>query len=572
MENPVIGYMYKYEDIFARFNFSYASGKVIHDTATGKLYKLNVAYTANTVASDAAFTTWLNNTTNATPTYSTGGTVDYNAGTAYSANDTIKDPATGDIYKCIAAAPAGTPLSNTTNFQKITQGNQSYNASTDTPAVVSIPNGTELFVETAGTQTIGGVSYDLNKGDLIKKSNAGTYSIIRSDSGNTHIEKSANYTLTVVDLPESEIVVLHNTNTTSSIDFTLPAGFTTDVIPSYVDSTGTIITLNAGESLAVRNMLGNNIEIIGDGYGNSGATIVPIPATTAEALAGADNSKFITPATLDDVLTDVSSQATVAKFGTTRYSTDAGALAKSATDKVITASNLAALTATAADMSAGTDDVKFTTSKQVKAAITAAAGSGSAKFQYFTSNGTFTVPAGVTTVYITAMGGGGGGSSGLNTTGGVTSVGSGGGSGDFICKQPVSVSQGSLINVVIGLGGIGGVGDPGTSTSSIHGGSGGQATIFGSYISCGGGGGAPTNSRSAGSAGGSGGSRGSSGGKDSGGLCLGGKGGGAFGGAGGGTGFNNGENACMNMGGGGGGGNNLGSGGNGASGFLLIEW
>ena len=185
MENPVIGYMYKYEDIFARFNFSYASGKVIHDTATGKLYKLNVAYTANTVTSDAAFTTWLNNTTNATPTYSTGGTSDYNAGTAYSANDTIKDPATGDIYKCIVAAPAGTPLSNTTNFQKITQGNQAYNATTNIPVVAGIPNGTELFVETAGTQTIGGVSYYLNKGDLIKKSNAGTYSVIRSDDGNS---------------------------------------------------------------------------------------------------------------------------------------------------------------------------------------------------------------------------------------------------------------------------------------------------------------------------------------------------------------------------------------------------
>ena len=69
--------------------------------------------------------------------------------------------------------------------------------------------------------------------------------------------------------------------------------------------------------------------------------------------------------------------------------------------------------------------------------------------QKFTSSDTFTVPAGVTTVYVTGSGGGGGGGSG----GGGGNSGGGGGGAEATTTQPVTVTPGSAITVTIGAGG-----------------------------------------------------------------------------------------------------------------------
>lgn len=220
------------------------------------------------------------------------GIKSYDSLKPFNATDTLRDPATGDIYKCISAAPVGTPLSNTTNFQKITQGNQAYNASTNSPAVASIPNGTELFVETAGTQTIGGVVYDLNKGDLIKKSNAGTYSVIRGQISVMHIEKNTNYSLTVANIPEDTIIGLHNTHATNDIQFALPAGVTTDTLPDYVNTLGTIITVNAGSVVYVRSGVGNKVELLGSDITGSGSGIAKTQKTVGANTTLTSTEKF----------------------------------------------------------------------------------------------------------------------------------------------------------------------------------------------------------------------------------------------------------------------------------------
>lgn len=96
--------------------------------------------------------------------------------------------------------------------------------------------------------------------------------------------------------------------------------------------------------------------------------------------------------------------------------------------------------------------------------------------QKFTANGTFTPPAGVTTVWVTAGGGGGG-------LGGGFPFGPGGpgGDGGGVFKKHVAVVPLTPYAVVIGAGGIGsGVGT---------GGSGGATTFGGALVSCPGGGG-----------------------------------------------------------------------------------
>jgi len=66
--------------------------------------------------------------------------------------------------------------------------------------------------------------------------------------------------------------------------------------------------------------------------------------------------------------------------------------------------------------------------------------------QVFTGSGNFTVPAGVTTVYVTGIGGGGPGGSSTSSLG---SDGGGGGSGDQCYRTPVTVTPGQVLAVTV---------------------------------------------------------------------------------------------------------------------------
>jgi hypothetical protein len=178
--------------------------------------------------------------------------------------------------------------------------------------------------------------------------------------------------------------------------------------------------------------------------------------------------------------------------------------------------------------------------------------------QKFTSSGSFVVPAGVKTLYVSGVGGGGGGG-GAN---GATNAGSGGGSGAFAIESMITVIPGNTYTVTIGGGGSGG--------ANLANGSAGGATSFGTLVTMPGGLGGAFSGNGAGF----GGSPGT--------LSLGGAAGGdGFGqvpGAGAGNLFGpgamarNGSSSATNSGSGGAGGVSSSSGGNGASGILIIKW
>lgn len=188
--------------------------------------------------------------------------------------------------------------------------------------------------------------------------------------------------------------------------------------------------------------------------------------------------------------------------------------------------------------------------------------------QQFLSNGSWTCPQGITSALVTICGGGGGGGYG----GPAKAGGGGGGGAQGYYKQAVTVSPGNVYAVTVGAYGAGG------ATAGTNGGNGGN-TVFGSLLGAAGGAGgiAGTSSSvaSGGAAGGAGGIAGITGTYSSTqGLSNGGAGGGCLnlgaGGAGG-SNLNQGQTASgYGAGGGGGAGEYIG--GNGAPGFVMVEW
>jgi hypothetical protein len=103
----------------------------------------------------------------------------------------------------------------------------------------------------------------------------------------------------------------------------------------------------------------------------------------------------------------------------------------------------------------------------------------------FTANGSFTVPAGVTKLWLSGVAGGGGGSGGseqISSFGTYVYLGSGGGSGQAVFKKAVTVTPGEVIPITIGLGGAGGAGGTGGFGGTGADGSDGTDTIIGTYL------------------------------------------------------------------------------------------
>jgi hypothetical protein len=202
--------------------------------------------------------------------------------------------------------------------------------------------------------------------------------------------------------------------------------------------------------------------------------------------------------------------------------------------------------------------------------------------QTFTSSGTFTVPTGITSVWVTMTGGGGSGGAGISFDGGPS-----GAAGAFTIKRAVSVTAGASITVTIGGGGAGVAAGIAATTAGGRGGTtsfgsvsvtGGYGGRFGTgYMGTGGANGGvgfgPNPARPPGSVGGTPGLAGS---YISGNVATWGGAGGLFGD--GTDGVTNGasSNAGANTGAGSGGTGNTGSTtsatGNGGSGMVIVEW
>lgn len=278
-------------------------------------------------------------------------------------------------------------------------------------------------------------------------------------------------------------------------------------------------------------------------------------ASEAEAQAGTDNGKMMTPLRTAQAITALQDDDIPSSY----LDTDADLAADS--------------------------DVKVPSQKAVKAYVDNSA--SSLKSELFVANGTFNVPAGVTTVYITGTGGGGGGNGGASGHG---ASGGGGAGANSVIKRMITVTPEDEIIVTLGTGGTGG-------TNRAAGGGNGGNTTFGGLLTISGGAGAIANTSTGGTgqtnaisgasatsniggvgggavAGGSGGNGNTTDSPSGGG---GGGGGGSLFGLGGTGGTNSvsGGGNGLGFGAGGGGAGSSGAqydGGNGSNGFLLVEW
>lgn len=150
----------------------------------------------------------------------------------------------------------------------------------------------------------------------------------------------------------------------------------------------------------------------------------------------------------------------------------------------------------------GSPTVLYTAPKTVTSAGTGSTGSPHGK-QLFASSGTFTVPTGVTKVWLTGCAGGGGSGNRYDGSDGYVHIGYPGGGGEGKMAYQVTVTSGEVITVTVGAGGAGGA-----AVVADRNGSKGGNTSFGSYLTLnGGGGGTFTNPGAAGGPGGGTGSR-----------------------------------------------------------------
>ena len=218
----------------------------------------------------------------------------------------------------------------------------------------------------------------------------------------------------------------------------------------------------------------------------------------------------------------------------------------------LNASNLASGTVGTARLATGTaNSTTYLRGDQTWAAV---AGYSGPQAQAFTSNGTFTIPAGSTRLKVTVVGGGSGGS-------GNNSQGRGGAGGGAAISFLTGLTPGNTLSVTIGGGGGGSTGVGGTGgTSSVASGSQSISTISATGGVANGAGGIGSGGtlniggQGSGSGGGSGGGGGSS--IFGGGGAAGGGAGRAYGGAGGGN-----SDSCSTV-----------SGGSGAAGVVLFEY
>lgn len=100
--------------------------------------------------------------------------------------------------------------------------------------------------------------------------------------------------------------------------------------------------------------------------------------------------------------------------------------------------------------------------------------------QFFSANGTWTMPPGAQTVYVAMAGGGGGGGSGAFAAAGAAGGGGGGGGSGYSTATFAASQLTATVAVSVGAGGGGGAAV--TSASAGHAGTGGNNSLFGTYL------------------------------------------------------------------------------------------
>jgi phage-related tail fiber protein len=257
-------------------------------------------------------------------------------------------------------------------------------------------------------------------------------------------------------------------------------------------TTATACTGNAATATTLQTA--RTIGISGDANGAAtsfnGSTNITIPVTLA--------ASGVTAGTYSSVTVDAKGRVTGGTNPTTISANTTGnaATATTANNANVCAGNAATATKLATSRTinltgAVTGSGSFDGSTNLS--ITTSSGTiPSHGKQLFITSGTFVVPIGINTVWVTMCGGGGGAGGGRYSSLYETffSGGNGGGAGCSIA-QAITVTAGEIVKITIGAGGVGGYNS--YNSGLITAGASGGITTFGSYISCSGGGGGAKN-------------------------------------------------------------------------------
>lgn len=224
---------------------------------------------------------------------------------AYVVGNTIKDPTTGEVYKCIANAAANTPLTDLTYFETV--GTYVPPTATMTP-LTGYVTGVDLIDPITGLiyTTVGSVAI----GSLTTKAACSAW-----------LSNPANAT------------------------------------PSTASSATPLSTATDAQALAKAS----------SAVAITPANLAALTASSADAITGTDTNKFLTAKSLADTLQNPATVGTNTKYGTLKTASAASAQAGTATDEALTSSNIPDITASDAEAQAETITNKFLTPKNLAA-------------------------------------------------------------------------------------------------------------------------------------------------------------------------------------------------------------
>ena len=302
-------------------------------------------------------------------------------------------------------------------------------------------------------------------------------------------------TITLTDLEVSNAVLAFSGTLTSNLIVVVPTtnkrlwaainGTTGAFTLTIKTSAGTGVTVAQGK----RNLIYTNGTNVQDAFNDFESIALTGTPTSTTAAVGTNTTQIATTAFVNaEIANDAPTKTGTGASGTWGISVTGSSA--SCTGNAATATKLA----TARTISL-TGDVtgSATFDGSANASITATVANdshthtsatvppgGIGGYQLFTTSGTFTVPTGVTSVYVTMCGGGGGGGGGD----GASWAGAGGGGGGSYVNKQLTVTPGTGYTITIGAGGSGG--------AINANGSAGGSTSFGALLTAGGGGGGGT--------------------------------------------------------------------------------
>jgi hypothetical protein len=230
-------------------------------------------------------------------------------------------------------------------------------------------------------------------------------------------------------------------------------------LPIASGGTGSTSTTYAN----LQSNVSGTLPIANGGTGSTSTTYANLQTNVTGILPNANTTATASNGASTIVARDASGNFTAATITATTFSGSGASLTS------LNATNISSGTVPTARLGSGTaDSSTFLRGDQTYAAVTSLPGG---QGQVFTSNGTFTIPTGITALKVTVVGGGGGGNSSWGQNTDPPANGTGGGSGATAISYLTGLTPGNTLAVTVGAGGTspnayGGLGAAGTGGSS----------------------------------------------------------------------------------------------------------